>query len=512
MTTPEPKSDVTRFGILYGGGALEDWQSQCLEVLMAVPGVRAEVSISPEPPPVPLRGASAELPHVPMGGGRRSDYDLDFIMCFLDADLPAEIIDWPRHGVWRYQFGDWVNYRGSPGFWEVYEHCEVTSAMLVRVHRDPDTVVVLRQGFLRTRQLSARKNRQQMLERFTHWPAQECRAIAAGGAGRGRAPTVLQSIRRPRSPTLRQRTLLAARIAGRAAATGYRALFRHDQWNVGIVDRPIADFLTLTAKPEIRWLPATRRSEMRADPFGIVFGGRPMIFCEHYNYGENLGYIVAFDAQRADAAIRVRIGPQMPVHLSYPFLFEAGGRLLCVPESSAAQEIALYESEEFPQRWRRIATLIEGRGFADATLFQHQGRWWLSASDVADKGANSELYLWFADAPDGPWQAHSGNPVKIDVRSARPAGTPFVSGGVLYRPAQDCSSTYGARVTINRVLALTPDDFFEEVATTVDPDPAGRYPAGLHTLSTFGDKTLLDGKRSIFAAGEFLRTLRHFLG
>ena len=40
--------------------------------------------------------------------------------------------------------------------------------------------------------------------------------------------------------------------------------------------------------------------------------------------------------------------------------------------------------------------------------------------------------------------------VKTDVRSARPAGTPFVYQGELYRPAQDCSRTYGGSIVIHR--------------------------------------------------------------
>jgi hypothetical protein len=528
LIIPDPGPGAIRFGILYGGAALENWQIRCLEQLASVPGVRAEVSIAPGPSRVPLGGAWAELPNIPIelspgsctvaplaasSIDRLRDCQLEFILCFADGVLPLDILDAPRHGIWRYQLGDWVSYRGSPqGFWEVFDGCAVSAALLVRVQPDPDAIVVLREGFLRTRALSVRKNREQLLARFTHWPAEVCRDIKLGRSKEICAKPALRTgaaVRPP--PALWHRCVLAARIAARAAATGFRALFRHDQWNIGIIDRPIAQFLTMSVLPEIEWLPATRRSELRADPFGTLYQGRPTILCEYFSYRDNRGFIVAIDPERGAAGARVQIGPDRPVHLSYPFLFEAGGRLLCVPESSAAKEIVLYEVERFPDRWVKAATLIAGRAFADATVFQYQGRWWLAASDVADKGANSELHLWFAEAPRGPWEAHPGNPVKIDVRSARPAGAPFWVDGALYRPAQDCSSTYGARVIINRVLALTPTEFCEEVAATVNPDPAGKYPAGLHTLSTLGDRTLIDGKRSVFVGAEFFRVLRHYL-
>ena len=108
----------------------------------------------------------------------------------------------------------------------------------------------------------------------------------------------------------------------------------------------------------------------------------------------------------------------------------------------------------------------------------------------------------------GPWRAHPGNPVKVDIRSARPGGTPFVQDGVLYRPAQDCSRTYGGRIIINRVLTLTPLAFREEAFVPVDPEHAGPYPSGLHTLCEVGNTTLIDGRRFVFVPAEFRRVLR----
>jgi hypothetical protein len=300
-------------------------------------------------------------------------------------------------------------------------------------------------------------------------------------------------------------------MASRQARIGFRSLFRHEQWNIGIVDQPVEEFVRSASRPAVRWLPATARSEFRADPFGLMHEGRAIVLCEHYSYRDNVGFIVALDPDDAARYSRVQIGPEPPVHLSYPSLIESQGQIFCMPESSAAQEIAFYEIQQFPLRWAKSATLIAGRGYVDATAFQHEGRWWLAASNLAKQGANSELHLWHAAELRGPWRAHAGNPVKIDVRSARPAGPVFWADGDLYRPAQDCASGYGTRVVINRVSLLNPWEFREEVATAVEPDRAGAYPAGLHTLSSLGDKTLIDGKRMLFVLPEFLRIARHYL-
>jgi hypothetical protein len=85
--------------------------------------------------------------------------------------------------------------------------------------------------------------------------------------------------------------------------------------------------------------------------------------------------------------------------------------------------------------------------------------------------------------------------VKTDVRSSRPAGTPFVHEGSLYRPAQDCSRTYGGRIALNRIVTLTSEDFLEEPVALIEPVRSSRYPDGVHTVSAFGEHTLVDGKR-----------------
>jgi hypothetical protein len=520
LITADAAAGTIQFAVLYGGGALESWQARCLELLVAVPGAQPLLSIAPKGSRIALPGAYAGLPNIPLtDSAQLHSYALDFILSFEPGALPAEVLGLARHGVWRYHFGDWATYRDSAGFWEVYEQRAVSSALLVRVQADPDAVSILREGHLRTLQLSAQRNAQQLRERFTHWPAELCRELTQGRFQPSRGTAVLRTTAVARAtPTAAQRALLAMRVAVRIATTAWRSFFRHDQWNIGIVDAPIEKFLQMSVPQPVNWLPETPTAEYRADPFGAWVEGRLTILCEYYSYRDDRGYIVAIDAGTGEAAAQldargvvVQIGPKTPVHMSYPYLFEVDGRLCCAPESSAAQELAVYDIGHFPERWTRTDTLIAGRAIVDATLFQHGDLWWMAASELAAKGANSELHLWFVERLGGPWQAHPRNPVKIDVRSARPAGTPFWVDGVMYRPAQDCSDSYGARVTINRVLTLTPFEFREETAHVVNPDSAGKYPKGLHTVSACGNKTLIDGKRSVFAFDQFLRVLRQRL-
>ena len=78
----------------------------------------------------------------------------------------------------------------------------------------------------------------------------------------------------------------------------------------------------------------------------------------------------------------------------------------------------------FPDRWERTGTLLEVP-VVDPTVVEWDGRWWLFGGR-RDRDANTELWLWSAASLFGPWTGHPQNPVKIDVTSSRPAGTPFV--------------------------------------------------------------------------------------
>lgn len=298
-------------------------------------------------------------------------------------------------------------------------------------------------------------------------------------------------------------------------ARRFHALFSHPLWNIGIVEKPIQAFLEPERIGEVHWLPPLPRGRYLADPFGVLRGGKTHVLCEELDYRTNKGIIVTF--QLSDGFVPSTREPVIvePTHLSYPYLIEDGGRLFCVPENFSTTEISLYTTDEFPRGWRRVAVLIQGVRAHDSQVFHHDGRWWLCYTDV-DKGPFDKLFLWHSEHLTGPWRPHARNPVKTDAKSARGAGTPFLHRGQLYRPAQDCSRTYGRRIMINRVLTLTPSEFEEETAAVVGPLRRGPYRDGIHTLSGVGNMTLVDGYRVTFDKSEFGRALdserRRFLG
>lgn len=237
-----------------------------------------------------------------------------------------------------------------------------------------------------------------------------------------------------------------------------------------------------------------------ADPFVWSQGGRHYIFCEEYPYETRRGRISVLEL---DADLSPQ-GPAVPVldeprHLSYPFLFEYQGALYMVPESARSRRVDLYRCTEFPHRWVFELSLLSGIEAADATLFEHQGRWWLFCAARQGKvRINESLFAFHADSPQSDrWTPHPRNPLVRDYSGGRPAGRIFRDGsGFLIRPAQDCVPRYGFGLVLNRIETLTPERYAERPIWRTSGERAGGWRA-LHHLDWRDGLLVMDAQRLI---------------
>jgi len=269
-----------------------------------------------------------------------------------------------------------------------------------------------------------------------------------------------------------------------------------------VVWEPIHAFLEPDSRPEVTWFPPLRRGNFLADPFGVARDGKIHVFCEEFDHQSHKGVIARLELSEEGFSSSPIQALDRPFHLSYPYLVEWNEHTYFIPESHQAREISLYRADRFPERWIKVTTLVSDFAGVDPTVFFHRGRWWMMCTDQ-DTGPHEKLFVWHAPDLAGPWEPHAANPVRVGRNGSRPAGTPFVHRGDLYRPAMDCSEIYGKRIIINRVLDLTTTDFHEEPVCAVGPFSRGPYPDGLHTLSAVKNATLVDGLRLKFEKVEF---------
>lgn len=279
---------------------------------------------------------------------------------------------------------------------------------------------------------------------------------------------------------------------------------RSDFWQVGIVPARIEslDAAALAALADrIVWLQDADRWRYLADPFGLVRGERLQVFVEAYDYRIKRAWLerhdFALDGMRPLGHRTVMGGAR---HLSYPYVFEHDGEVWMVPECHQAGEIALYRATDASlDHWERDCALLSGLPAADASLVEWQGRWWMFYTRVGPRRQDQrELHVAHAPRLAGPWTPLPGNPVRDDLHGARPAGRPFVDlDGRLVLPVQDCSAGYGSATRLLRIARLDPEGFAASLAPErLTGDLVSRsHAAGLHTLSSCGDFTLIDVKR-----------------
>jgi Glycosyl hydrolases family 43. len=279
-----------------------------------------------------------------------------------------------------------------------------------------------------------------------------------------------------------------------------------DEWAIGVTRQPVTTLLTRNTSVPVHWLTAPE-GRFFADPFVVTRGAVSYIFFEDYNYEESKGRISLIETEDFSTFSPARAVLDLPFHLSYPYVFSHDGRWYCIPEQYQSGEVALYEAESFPDRWIKRASLLTDFPGVDPTVFQHAGRWWMFVTNFKNDDA-THLYLFHADSLFGPWTPHARNPVKSAQSMVRPAGKPFYLKDALLRPAQDCSSTYGGHIGLYRIRTLSTTAFEECLVGEIEPQQEWPFAAGLHTINSTGDITVIDAKRRLAVRKQFGKVLR----
>lgn len=283
-------------------------------------------------------------------------------------------------------------------------------------------------------------------------------------------------------------------LAFRCGRALYHLCCHSPHWRVGwrfTQGRGVIDSGAIDGAP---WrLMADRHMGFAADPFPIAWRGRLGVFFERLDYQSNIGEIWYQAFNEAGPTGEPVPVIREPWHLSYPFLIEENGDLYMIPEASMTRGVTLYRCIAFPDRWEPVARLLDNVEAADATVFRHGGRYWMTSVVRNGVGGYSDtLAIHHAPGLFGPWEPHARNPVVVDARFARPAGAVVATQNGLFRPVQDCSRGYGKALAIMRIDRLDPENFAQTCVSYMSP---GRtWPgARLHTINRSGRLECIDG-------------------
>ncbi len=478
----------------------------------AVAGPRSPVAV-----PDALTGLRAGRADAGSGDGAAGDATPGDVEVLIDLGTESAALPAWAGEAWRFGYGPMLDRHSARA--ALVDYVRAAGRTRVGLVREPAGTVI-RDGWLQTGTWWRGELLDHLLMDVASWPAtailERLRAGAGAAGPAGPAGTETgDASDEVEAQAIATRNgvpdpVLVIGAVGRRFVTGAQTLVRQPDWNIGVVDAAIDGVLSTGFAPRISWLP-TREGHFAADPFGVERDGVLHVLFEDYDQAAGLGSIqhvsIATDGETSEPepvlktaghAPRIRSSSSMRARSSC-FRRRHRQKSCPVPGGSIPRRLAPIRNAALRgARRRRIGRLTT------------RTEWWMFATRM-DRGDNHNLFVWHSAELDGPWLAHRGNPVKTDVRSSRPGGTPFVRDGAIYRPAQDCSRVYGGRIVVNRVDRLTPDAFDERPVAVLEPHPGSTYPDGLHTLSAAGGRTLIDGNRHHFVGDAARRTLRHRL-
>jgi hypothetical protein len=437
---------------------------------------------------------------------RAKEAKLDVAFVLGDAN-DDEAAAYARFGAWRFFFGE-AQGASEPlaALREVLEGSPVTaSGVRIRLGRGkPDRIAY--QSWARAFPFSLAKSRDALFAKTAQFVTRALRDLHAGGEkwlaeqtqpARPRPAEHLPST----AEALRNISVLGARVARRVAEKAFTV----DEWSIAY---RFSDDETWNGSLEGFHRLEPPKGWFWADPFPIQVNGRNYIFFEELPFGASRAHISVVEVDRDGHASKPVKVLERDYHLSYPFLVEEDGRLYMIPETASNHTVEIYRCVEFPAKWKLERVLLKDVFCADTTLHREGDRWWMF-TNAAQHGAdvNDELCIFSSERLLGEWEPHRRNPVKSDVRSARPAGGLFRNGGRLYRPGQIGAPHYGAGIALHRVTRLTRDEYVEEEdRRIVPPDHGARGQArservlGIHTINRVGDLSVTDAfmRRSRF--------------
>ena len=503
LSLREMPKETARIGVV-AGDLVQAWQRDALATLQADGATlvaRFAMRQDKGPTPLPLRVERLAREAAPAFALVRWDAppmappevarDLDAVLLFAEPTTP-EVLELARWGCWE------LVLPGDPPAFESVERGH--SVVEIRVERvGSKRRIVVSRASARVDGASYDRTLRRVVSLAVALPADAVRRSRAAVPEDVAAPLPP----RPTRVTAARAALFAARCAVRRVGGVVARRLVHERWRLGVLHTEPAAIVA-GAPARISWMDLPR-GRFWSDPFPLVTGGRVEVLCEGYDYRRDRGYLARVPLEGHRVAGPPRDLARLEHHLSYPYVVEDGDVRYVMPEQSQARRVALYTVAEDGMREARV--LIDGIAAVDPTLVRHHGQWWLFVTDGAVDD-NGELLLFHAPALDGPWTPHPMNPIVRDIRCARPAGTPFAIDGALYRPAQDCSTGYGARVALARVDVLTTRAYRETVVAHVAPPARGRGRHGLHTLALRDGICVVDGKDRVFDPAATLAILR----
>ena len=217
----------------------------------------------------------------------------------------------------------------------------------------------------------------------------------------------------------------------RCSAIAHSPIFA-ESWNVAWRKRPVGSILADEETPF-----SVIKNSFRywaADPFVYEYRGEVFVFAELYDYVLRRG-VIGYCKINGIKQEKWTVVITEKYHMSYPCIMEYNGKFYMMPETSAGEELVLYEAEDFPKKWKKVSVIRRNVRFADTTPIEGEEAGWALTFQIGNSPC-----LKLVNLIDGTREYLIDNENHLKIR---PAGKMFKQRGRYIRPAQN-SLDYGA--------------------------------------------------------------------
>lgn len=245
-----------------------------------------------------------------------------------------------------------------------------------------------------------------------------------------------------------------------------------------------------------------------ADPFLVEYEDSIYLFAEAFLYKSERNGVIVYckfcDGKWGDWVVTM----DRHWHLSYPNVWVEEERLLMCPESYQIGEIAIYELIDFPDKWKKIRTLISNVSYCDTTFVEEDDEEYLFTYDRELGGTSSGKGLI--------GKVIEGKIAELKVFSEKKEGN-RCGGKVIrcrdkiIRVAQNCKDEYGKGLIFYEIDALWPKYMEHEIKRVFPQDISiygRRKYIGIHTYNVCGDIEVIDLKYKYCSIKEYIARKR----
>lgn len=249
-----------------------------------------------------------------------------------------------------------------------------------------------------------------------------------------------------------------------------------------------------------------------ADPIVFCRDGVDYLFCEAYDRETDLGYVAVTELDSLHPTLPRKV-LDVGKHLSYPCVFEQGGQVYMIPETTTQKNIQLFRAKRFPDEWEFITELKNGGEYADSTVYEDAEKMLvLTFEQYPENGSITKVHVYDGSQMlSGKLLSYPSQPFTFS-RTSRGGGKLFWHNGKLLRPAQDCTVDYGYGLHFLNV-AFTDGEYREEACASVYPEQIktniDKKVLGVHTYALTDNYEIIDIK---FNDPVFRHQLKRILG